>query len=165
MGLKSKTKAKTKTLLHHDHVDPLIIEGDRKDGGALANIHDNAAFHPTEVIEQANEQPDGPSGVVDKTVAALKNARHMVAHPHSATKSKAEQSTAATLSAVHRPQLDHNADRELLQAHEDRSNLESAKSGSGELYGGYDNEADDLDVKIKAIEEAWICMALTSITL
>ena len=162
-GLKSKTKAKTKTLLHRDHEDPLTIEGDHKDGGALSNIQTDLAFHPTEVIEHANQQPDSPSGAVDKALATLKNARHMVAHPRTATKSKTERSTAVTLSTVHRPQLDQKADRELLQAHEDLSDVRSAKSVTRGLYAGDNNKADDLEVKIREIEEhresariAWI---------
>ena len=152
-ALKSKTKAKTKALLHPNHEDLLTIEGDREDGGALSNIQSDPAFHPTEVIEQGNQQPDGPSGTVDKTLAALKNAGHVVAHPRSTIKSKAERSTAATLSTVHRPQLDHNADRELLQAHWDHSRAQSTRSGTHGLYTGIDKDVEDSEAKIKELEE------------
>jgi len=155
-SLKSKTKAKTKALLHLDHSEPLIVEADREDGGALSHIQNDPAFHPTRVMEDAGKQLGDQRSQVDKAVDRMKNLGTTMAHPRTAIKSKAQRSTAVGLSASHPPQLSHSADQQLLELHDDLSKAEWRSSRmvtSDEEEGDGDRDVEYRKDKIRKMEE------------
>ncbi|MCJ1246765.1 hypothetical protein MMC30_003974 [Trapelia coarctata] len=155
-SLKSKTKAKTKALLHLEPSEPPItVEADCEDGGALSNIQNDPAFHPTRVIEEADKLLGEQRGPVDKTVDRLKNLGTTIAHPRTAIKTKAKKTTAAGLSSTHPPQLSQRADQQLLELHDD---LSRAEWRSSMVVTSDEEECGDTDVdhrkdKITKLEE------------
>lgn len=153
--LKSKTKAKTKALLHLDDSETLTVEADREDGGALSNIQNDPAFHPTRVIEEAGNQLGEQRGGVDKAVDRMKNLGTTIAHPRTAIKAKAAKTTAVGLSASHPPQLSHGADQQLLELHDDLAQAEwrSSRAATSEEEANGDADVDERKEKIRKMEE------------
>lgn len=153
--LTSKTKAKTKALLHLDDSETLTVEADREDGGALSIIQNDPAFHPTRVIEEAGSQLGEQRGGVDKAVDRMKNLGTTIAHPRTAIKAKATKTTAVGLSASHPPQLSHGVDQQLLELHDDlaRAEWRSSRVTTSEEEANGDAEVDERKEKIRKMEE------------
>lgn len=154
--LKYKTKAKTKALLHLKPSEPpLIVEADREDGGALSNIQNDPAFHPTRVIEEAGKLLGEQRGPVDKTKDRMKNLGTTIAHPRAAIKAKAKKTTAAGLSSTHPPQLSQGADQQLLELHDDLSKAEwrCSRVVTSDEEGGSDTDVKTRKDKITKMED------------
>ena len=145
--LKSKTKAKTKTLLGLEPSEtPLTVEADREDGGALFQIENNPAFHPTRVIGEADKQFGEQRGPLDKTVDRLKNLGTSIAHPRAALKAKVETTTAVGLSSSQSVQLSQATDQQLLGLYND---LSRAEWRSSRAVTSDEEESCDTDVNTR----------------
>ncbi|KAK4983177.1 hypothetical protein LTR66_008929 [Elasticomyces elasticus] len=121
-----RAKQKTKRLLHvgngQDHVEK--VEG-RTDSHHIRHLDDNAAFGPPSVV---HKEPLTLSNVADKARSAAITAAHTVAHPRKSAKEKA----AGLLAFGSEPYLDHEADCELLHAHDQLSRARSNENPASE---------------------------------
>ncbi|MCJ1407476.1 hypothetical protein MMC19_001547 [Ptychographa xylographoides] len=115
--LKVKAKAKTKSVLHIHDAEPIVPDANYMDT-ALVDIKEDPAFHPSRVVEQADEQNKAPGSVGEKSLHNLRSIGHAIAHPREAAQSKATRTTASELSWMQRPQISEKTDLEFLEAHD-----------------------------------------------
>ena len=128
-GLKKRTKAKTKKLLHIHGGAPTDGELDEDEGGVLDNIEADPAFNSGKLVR---EKPLTVGGAAKKTADTFHSFASAVVNPSKKFKSKATRTAADQLAKAERPFLSQNADRELLAAHED---LRSAQTPSSTSHG------------------------------
>ena len=116
-GLRARAKEKTKAILHiRGHEDPVDLKDDQTHDRVLSNIDDDAAFHPSQVTDEADKQQQKPGSTVDKTLHNLHSVGRAIIHPQKTAESKAHRKTAQELARMQRPQLSDAADLEFLEA-------------------------------------------------
>lgn len=115
-GLTRKTKAKTKKLLHIHGDASADRDPDEDAYGVLDNIEADPAFNPGKLIQ---EKPFTVRGAAETTTGKLHSIVSAVAHPAKNLRDKAIRTTADQLAKAERPFLSQNANRELLEAHQD----------------------------------------------
>ncbi|MCJ1382052.1 hypothetical protein MMC17_005164 [Xylographa soralifera] len=115
--LKARAKENTKSVLHiRGHEDPVKVEDDQTHDRVLSNIDDDPAFHPSQVIDEAEKQQQKPGSTVDKSLHNLHSIGRAIIHPRKTAESKAHRKTAQQLARMQRPQLSDAADLEFLEA-------------------------------------------------
>ncbi|KAI4135255.1 MAG: hypothetical protein LQ347_000826 [Umbilicaria vellea] len=124
-GLTRKTKAKTKKLLHIHGDASADRELDGEAYGVLDNIEADPAFNPGKLVK---EKPFTVRGAAEKTTSKLHSIASTVAHPTKNLRDKAIRSTADQLAKAERPFLSQNANRELLEAHQDLRRVQNPRS-------------------------------------
>ncbi|MCJ1394472.1 hypothetical protein MMC18_007350, partial [Xylographa bjoerkii] len=118
-GLRARAKEKTKSILHiRSHEDPVDLEDDQTHDRVLSNIDDDPAFHPNQVVDEAEKQQQKPGSAVDKNLHNLHSVGRAIIHPRKTAQSKAHRKTAQQLARMQRPQLSDVADLEFLEAQE-----------------------------------------------
>jgi hypothetical protein len=154
--LKAKTKAKTKAILHIDNGEPLLVEADRENGGALSGVVHDPAFNPTQVTEDAIQQARDARSPVNKTKGTLEAIGGYIAHPRASIKSKAQHTTAGTISGLQQPQLSQGPDQNLLDAHSDLADIEErrASPNASSDKEEYNVDIDGLKDEITRLEES-----------
>lgn len=115
-GLTGKTKAKTKKLLHIHGEASADGELDGDTHGVLANIEADPAFNPGKLVK---EKPFTVRGAAEKTTGKLHSIASTVVHPTKSLRNKTMRTMADQLAKAERPFLSHNANGELLEAHEE----------------------------------------------
>ena len=125
-GLRRKTKAKTKKLLHIHGEASTDGELDGDAHGVLDNIEADPAFNPGKLVK---EKPFTVRGAAEKTTGKLHSIASTVAHPTKNLKNKALRTTADQLAKAERPFLSQNANRELLEAHEELRRAQNPSTG------------------------------------
>lgn len=124
-GLTRKTKAMTKKLLHIQGESSADRELDGDAYGVLDNIEADPAFNPGKLVK---EKPFTVRGAAEKTTGKLHSIASTVAHPTKNLKDRAIRTTADQLAKAERPFLSQNANRELLEAHQDLRRAQNPRS-------------------------------------
>ena len=116
-GLRARAKEKTKSILRiRGHEDPVDLEDDQTHDRVLSNIDNDPAFHPNQVVDEAEKQQQKPGSTVDKKLHNLHSVGRAIIHPRKTAESKAHRKTAQELARMERPQLSDAADLEFLDA-------------------------------------------------
>lgn len=142
--------APKRTLLRMDILSNKDDQMDA-DGADIEGITDNPAFNTGKVFRKERE---GPTGKAARAVDSVKSATRAVTHPRQHGKEKA----ARRMQPSQHPFLTAEADRELLQAHDDIS----ISQDSSQETGGADDTLAQRD-RLAAVEKernamrnAWI---------